>query len=191
MKQEKAYLEAFDLYADALYRHCYYRVSDKERAQDIVSETFMKTWDYLVKGNTIDTFRPFLYRTLNHLIIDEYRKKKSESLDALLGEREVPESSFEELVGDGREEIEFALDAKQIPALLEQMPTNHREVIMMRYVDGLMPAEIAEILDTPVNTVSVRIHRGLAWLVENAQSPETHQKMKQGYVSKRGKKRRR
>lgn len=191
MKQEKAYLEAFDLYADALYRHCYYRVSDKERAQDIVSETFMKTWDYLVKGNTIDTFRPFLYRTLNHLIIDEYRKKKSESLDTLLGEREVPESSFEELVGDGREEIEFALDAKQIPALLEQMPLNHREVIMMRYVDGLMPAEIAEILDTPVNTVSVRIHRSLAWLVENAQSPETHEKMKQGPVSKRGRKRRR
>lgn len=190
MKQEKAYLEAFDLYADALYRHCYYRVSNRERAQDIVSETFMKTWDYLVKGNTIDSFRPFLYRTLNHLIIDEYRKKKSESLDAILDEREVPEGSFEELVGGSREEVEFSLDAKQIPALLELMPENHKEVIMMRYVDGLMPAEIAEIINMPVNTVSVRIHRGLAWLVENAQKPETFKKMQQASVSKRGKKRR-
>ena len=191
MKQEKAYLEAFELYADALYRHCYFRVSSKERAQDIVSDTFMKTWDYLVKGNTVDNFKPFLYRTLNHLIIDEYRKKKSESLDTLLEEREVPESSFDELVGDGRDEIEFALDAKQIPALLEQMPIQHREVILLRYVDGLMPAEIAEILKTPVNTVSVRIHRGLAWLIENAESPEIQQKMKQGFKNKKGKKRRR
>lgn len=187
MKQEQAYLEAFELYADALYRHCYFRVSDKERAQDIVSDTFMKTWDYLVKGNTVDNFRPFLYRTLNHLIIDEYRKKKTESLDTLLGEREVPEGSFEELVVGGREEMEFALDAKQIPALLEQMPLNHREVIMMRYVDGLMPAEIAEILEAPVNTVSVRIHRGLAWLIENAQTKETFRNVQQ---RKKGKKRR-
>jgi len=178
MKQEKAFLEAFEAYADALYRHCYFRLSDKERAQDIVSDTFMKTWDYLIKGNTIDNFRPFLYRTLNHLIIDEYRKKKTESLDALIEEREVPEGVFEELVDGSREEVEFTLDVKQIPELLKEMPKNHREVIVLRYIDGLMPAEIANILDAPVNTISVRIHRGLAWLIENAHSPKIQREIK-------------
>ena len=101
MKQEKAYLRAFDEYADALYRHCYFRVSDPERAKDIVSDAFTKTWDYLVKGNTIDNFKPLLYRTLNHLIIDEYRKKKTESLDSILDEENVPEGVFEELVEGG------------------------------------------------------------------------------------------
>ncbi len=167
MKQERAFLEAFDTYADALYRHCYFRVSDHERARDLVSDTFTRTWDYLVKGNTVDDFRPFLYRTLNHLIIDEYRKRKTESLDALLGEQEVPEGAFEELVVGGREELERSLDADRVPALLAQMPDSYRRVVVMRYVDGLMPAEIAELLGESVNRVSVRIHRGMAWLAKN------------------------
>lgn len=171
MKQEKAYLEAFEQYADVLYRHSYFRVSDPERARDLVSDTFTRTWDYLVRGNTVDDFRPFLYRTLNHLIIDEYRKKKSESLDRLLEEKEVPEGAFEELIEGGRDEVEFTLDAKRVPMLLEHMPEMYREVVVMRYLDGLMPAEISEVLNVPVNTISVRIHRGVAWLSENADKP--------------------
>ncbi len=171
MKQEKAYLKAFDEYADALYKHCYFRVSDPDRARDLVSDTFTRTWDYLVKGKTVENFKPFLYRTLNHLIIDEYRKKKSESLDALLEEAEVPEGAFEELVDGSREEVEIALDAKRVPQLLQHMPHIHREVVVMRFMDGLMPAEIADILDVPVNTVSVRIHRGITWLTKHADSP--------------------
>lgn len=167
MVQEQAFLEAFDAHAEALYRHCSFRVSDKERVKDIVSDTFARTWDYLVKGNTVDDFRPFLYRTLNHLIIDEYRKKRPESLDALLDEAEVPESAFAELVEGSREDVEFALDAKRVPDLLARMPPAYREVVVMRYMDGLMPAEIAEILDESVNVVSVRIHRGVAWLAKN------------------------
>jgi len=174
MKQEKAYLEAFDEYADVLYRHAFFRVSDAERAKDIVSDTFMRTWDYLVKGNTIDNFRPFLYRTLNHLIIDEYRKKKSESLDALLDDHDVPEGVFSELTEGSLEEVEFSLDAKRIPLLLEHMPKKHQDVVVMRFVDGLLPAEIADILGEPVNTVSVRIHRGVTWLRKNADFPVSY-----------------
>lgn len=176
MKQEPAFLEAFDTYADALYKHCYFRVSDAEKARDIVADTFTRTWDYLVKGNTVDSFKPFLYRTLNRLIIDEYRKKKSESLDALLDDKEVPEGVFNELVDGNREDFEFSLDAqKEIPELLERMPEKHKEVVVLRYIDGLMPAEIAELLDIPVNTVSVRIHRGLAWMSDYLKKKEKKQ----------------
>lgn len=169
MKQEKAYLEAFEQYADMLYKHSYFRISDSERARDLVSDTFARTWDYLVRGNTVDSFKPFLYRTLNHLIIDEYRKKKSESLDSLLDEKDVPVTAFEELVEGSLEEVEFALDAKRVPELVEQMPEGQKEVVVMRFLDGLMPSEIAEVLDIPVNTVSVRIHRGIAWLAQNTE----------------------
>lgn len=168
MDQEKAFLEAFDRHADALYRHCFFRVSDPETARDIVSETFTRTWDYLVKGKTVEDFRPFLYRTLNHLIIDEYRKRSSESLDALLDDYEVPESAFEELVGGSREDVEFSLDAQRVPELLAGIPSQYRDVVIMRYMDGLAPAEIAEITGLPVNTVSVRIHRGIALLAQRA-----------------------
>jgi len=166
--QEKEFLEAFDNHADALYRHCFFRVSDPETARDIVSETFTRTWDYLVKGKTVEDFRPFLYRTLNHLIIDEYRKRSAESLDSLLEEFEVPESSFEELVEGSREDVEFALDAQRVPELLAEIPAQYRDVVVMRYMDGLSPAEIADITGLAVNTVSVRIHRGVALLAKQA-----------------------
>lgn len=166
--QEKAFLEAFDRHADALYRHCFFRVSDPEVARDIVSETFTKTWDYLVKGNTIENMRPFLYRTLNHLIIDEYRKKSADSLDALIDEQGVPESAFEELVQGSRDDFEFALDAQRVHTLLAQLPEQYREVVVMRYIDGLSPAEIAELVNESVNAISVRIHRGIALLSRQA-----------------------
>jgi len=169
MRQEQAFLDAFDQYADALYRHAILRVSDPEKAQDIVSETFTKTWDYLVKGYTIENFRPFLYRTLSHLIIDEYRRKRTESLDHLLDEQQVPEGAFAELVEGNRDDVELALDAQRIPELLEEMPVRYREVVVMRYLDGLMPAEIAAILDQSVNSISVRIHRGVSWLARRAE----------------------
>lgn len=178
MKQEKAYLEAFEQYADVLYKHSYFRISDPERARDLVSDTFTRTWDYLVKGNTVDSFRPFLYRTLNHLIIDEYRRKKSESLDVLLDEKEVPEGAFDELIEGSLDEVVFTLDAKRVPALLKDMPEAHKEAVVMRFLDGLMPSEIADILDIPVNTVSVRIHRGIAWLSEHVDKPNTKDKNK-------------
>ncbi len=169
MDQEKAFLEAFDSHADALYRHSFFRISDHERARDLVSETFARTWAYVAKGNDVEQWKPFLYRTLNHLIIDEYRKKRVESLDALLEVQEVPEGAFEELVEGSIEELEMSLDAQRVPELLEAMPEHYREVIVLRYIDGLQPREIAELLGESVNVVSVRIHRGMNWLQKRAQ----------------------
>ena len=70
--QETAYREAFETLADPLFRHAFFRLSDRERAYDLVQEAFLKTWDHLVAGGEVRHFRSFLYRTLNNLIIDEY-----------------------------------------------------------------------------------------------------------------------
>lgn len=166
------FLSAFDAYADALFRHAYFRVSDREKAKDLVADAYTKTWDYIRKGNEVDDFRPFLYRTLNRLIIDEYRKKKSVSLDALLEDQEVPEGAFEELFEGGIEDMEFKLDAKRVPDMLKEMPHVYREVVVMRFFDGLLPGEIAEMLGEPVNNVSVRIHRGVQWLIKYVDDKE-------------------
>src|SRR3954465_6401952 len=83
---QKAFLEAFDQYADALFRHACLRLSDRERARDATQDTFIKAWDYLVHGNEVREWKSFLYRVLNNLIIDEYRKTRELSLDALVEE---------------------------------------------------------------------------------------------------------
>lgn len=73
-------------YEKGLNARAFFKVHDHAIGEDLVQDTFMKTWKYLVKGGKIDVMKAFLYHTLNHLIIDEYRKHKTVSLDALLEE---------------------------------------------------------------------------------------------------------
>lgn len=164
MDQKDRFLAAFEDYADGLFRHSSFRIRDRDQAIDLVHETFAKTWDYISKGNAVEDFKPFLYRTLNNLIIDTYRKKPTESLDSMLEEGSVPEGSFDELREGGLEEMANRLDAGRVLEILPEMPEHYRNVIVLRYVDGLLPQEIAEITGESVNVVSVRIHRGIGWL---------------------------
>lgn len=163
---EERFLKAFDEYADALFRHAVYRLSDRERAIEIVHDTFTKVWGYLRGGHVIDTYKPFLYKVMNNLIIDEYRRRKEISLDAILSEEGVNEGAFPELYEGGVEEITFSLDAKRAGELIAELPIVYREVITLRYIDGLGPKEISELIEESENVVSVRIHRGLKTLKE-------------------------
>lgn len=161
---EERFLKAFDEYADPLFRHAVYRLSDRERAIEIVHDTFTKVWGYIRGGHEVDSFKPFLYKVMNNLIIDEYRKRKELSLDTILSEEGVTEGSFPELHEGGLEELTFMLDAKKASELLHELPHVYREVLTLRFVDGLGPKEIGELIEESENVVSVRIHRGLKTL---------------------------
>lgn len=169
---EERFLEAFEEYGDALFRHAFLRVSDRERAIDIVHDTYTKVWSYLRSGHEIEAFRPFLYKVLNNLIIDEYRKAKETSLDALLEQEGVSEGSFEELSESTVESLAATLDGKKAFELLATLPDEYREVIVLRFVDELGPKEISQLVEESENVVSVRIHRGLKMLREAMEREE-------------------
>ena len=153
-------MEAYDRFADPLFRHAYFRVSSRDTALDLVQDTFTKTWDFMVRGGVVEDYRSFLYRTLNNLIIDEYRKRKEESLDQKLAEEGVDEGMFRELVADTRPEVELLHDVQIVRAHIAALPPVYRDVVIMRYVDEFSPQEIAAITGLSANVVSVRIHRG-------------------------------
>ncbi len=161
---ENRYLAAYDDYSDALFRHAMFRLSDREKALDVVQDTFAKVWTYVRGGHEIASYKPFLYKVLNNLIIDEYRKRKEASLDAIFEIEGVDESLFAELIQDDVESLINTLDGKQALAALHNLPDQYREVIVLRYVDQLKPKEIAALVEETENVVSVRIHRGIALL---------------------------
>ncbi len=169
---EERFLKAFDEYADALFRHAVYRLSDRERGIEIVHDTFTKVWTYIRNGHEIDSYKSFLYKVMNNLIIDEYRRRKELSLDAILSEEGVNEGSFPELHEGGMEELTFALDAQKASALIGELPLVYREVITLRFVDGLKPKEISELIEESENVVSVRIHRALKILKDKIMQGE-------------------
>ena len=71
-------------YEKGLNARAYFKVSNRELGEDLVQQTFMKTWIYLTKGGEVKNMKAFLYHILNNLIIDEYRKKKAFSLNFLM-----------------------------------------------------------------------------------------------------------
>lgn len=169
---EERFLKAFDEYNDSLFRHAVYRISDRERAIEIVHDTFTKVWGYLRQGHAIDSYKPFLYKVMNNLIIDEYRRRKELSLDALLEVEGTDEGKFPELHGGGMEELTFSLDAEKASQLIHELPVVYREVLTFRFVDGLGPKEISELIEESENVVSVRIHRGLKILKDKITAGE-------------------
>lgn len=151
---EHEFIRHYDAYSDALFRHSYFRVFERERARDLVQETFTRTWGYLLQGKQIDNMRAFLYRVLNNLIVDESRKKRPLSLDEL-------EEKGLEPSEDHRERIAANIEAKVFLRMLDEVSEKHRDVIIMRHVDDLGPKDIAAITGESENTVSVRIHRAM------------------------------
>jgi RNA polymerase sigma-70 factor, ECF subfamily len=153
-----AFEQAFREYGNAIFRHCYARLNDRERAQEIMQETFMKTWEYLCKGNSIENVKAFLYHAAHNLVINEALKRKRRgdvSLDAL------QEGGFDVGSSEDHEECKKKLDEGKVLTHLQSVPPPYREVLLLRYVDDLSPAEIAEVIGVSANVVSVRIHRGL------------------------------
>ncbi|TSC68851.1 MAG: RNA polymerase sigma-70 factor, ECF subfamily [Parcubacteria group bacterium Gr01-1014_56] len=154
--------KAYELYSDELFRHCSLRLKDRERAIEITQETFVRVWQYMERGEEVRELRPFLYRTLRNLIIDEYRKSKPTSLEAMVDEES--EGVEHLLPPDESNTLERAIErfeGKRALERLQELPDNYREVLLLRYVDGLTPGEIAKQIGESENAVSVRIHRGL------------------------------
>ncbi len=151
--------KAYDEFADAIYRHCYFRVFRRERAEELVQETFSKVWQYMIDGHEVLNVRAFLYRVANNLIIDESRKKKEASLEAL-------EEQGVEFGTSNISKLEATIDAAHVVESLHALSDAHRSVIIMRYIDELEPEEIARITGESANVISVRLHRAIKQLRE-------------------------
>jgi RNA polymerase sigma factor (sigma-70 family) len=80
---EEEFVKLYDELADKLFRHCYFRVFNRERAKDLMQETFMRVWKYCNEGHEVKNLKSFLYKVANNLIIDESRKKKELYLEEL------------------------------------------------------------------------------------------------------------
>jgi len=160
-ERNKAFEDAFTAYGDELFRHAFFHLSDRERAVDLVQDTYLRSYEYAKEGD-IQNMRAFLYRTLRHLIIDEYRRKKSASLDAMLEKDEhAADARVPAKEHDALEAAMDRLDAARAVERLKDLSPEYAEVLALRYLDGLSPAEIANRLDVTQNLVSVRIHRAL------------------------------
>ncbi|OGZ72971.1 MAG: hypothetical protein A2908_00125 [Candidatus Staskawiczbacteria bacterium RIFCSPLOWO2_01_FULL_38_12b] len=152
--KQQQFLDAYDNYSNAIFRYCYYRVFDKEKAKDCVQEAYCRTLKYMAENGEIENIRAFLYKIARNIIIDESRKRKISSLDHIM------EKGFSPYI-DTRQKTQDYFTGKELLVIVKSLDEKYKDVILMKYIEDLSIKEIAFALNETENNVYVRISRGL------------------------------
>jgi RNA polymerase sigma-70 factor (ECF subfamily) len=153
-------------YQHRLLRYLLYLTGNREMAEDLFQEVWMRV---LVRGaqfNGQARFDTWLFTIARNLVIDQRRKRTMSSLDELFegsGEDDRP-MSFE-IAGDEPTPFDCFSnleDRERIAGALLEMDTLYREVLVLRFHEELSLEEIAKVTHAPLSTVKSRLYRGMA-----------------------------
>ncbi len=167
---DKQALEAlFKRYLKPTYYFIYRYVANKEEAEDVIQETFVKVWKNLKKFDQKKSFKTWVFSIAKNTALDFLKKKKA-----------IPFSSFEDEEGQnpvldalrdpGPISSELIAEKEAADLLyknIDNLSPKYREVLLLRLDNQLVFREIAAILKEPLHTVKSRYRRALI-LLKNA-----------------------
>lgn len=155
--------EAFDAllfrHKTRLFNYIFQMVRNRDLADDIFQETFVKAITTIKQGryNDLGKFSAWLYRIARNLAVDSFRADKSEaavSADSsdydILNRRDLAEDTIEDVMVD----LQIEEDLRR---LIEELPEVQREVLNLRYYRDLSFKEIAELTGVSINTALGRM----------------------------------
>jgi RNA polymerase sigma-70 factor (ECF subfamily) len=155
---EEAFRELYEAYRDPIWIMVLALVGDAPQAQDVLQNVFFKAF----RGLGGFRFHSSLSTWIHRIALNECRNH--------LRRRPVPVLSLEAVIGH-REEIDGACDAERSDArrsalreAVMQLPVKMREVVVLKYVEGLSYREMSRVLRCPPGTVASRLNRALAEL---------------------------
>ena len=141
-----------------IYGFIYSKLSDRDIADDIFQDTFIKVIKTL-KSNSYNEegkFLPWVMRISHNLIIDHYRRNKKMPMF-----RETEEFSIFSIMSDNVPNIESQLITSQVEndlrKLIEELPEDQKEVLVMRMYQDLSFKEISELTGVSINTALGRM----------------------------------
>ena len=153
-----AFAELYDRYQPAIYRYIFYRVDDTATAEDLTSEVFVR----LVERIDRFTYRgrpllAWLYTIARNLVMDHHRRAgRSVPLS--------PDASEVADMPDPEETVEGTLAQQRLAAALSCITADQREVIILKFIEGLDNEVVAHMLGRSVGAVKALQHRALAAL---------------------------
>lgn len=150
-----AFGDLYERLLDKIYRYVYYRVSNQQDAEDLTETVFLKAWQGLANYKVESApFTAWLYRIAHNTVVDHYRtRKNTESLadhPYLLDKQESVEA-----------QVFLQTEVRKLRAILQEMTPIHQEVLVLRFINGLSPAETAAVLEKSNGAIRVLQHRAL------------------------------
>lgn len=162
---EKALEALIRRYLRPVFSFSYKFVHDQPIAEDITQEVFVKVWKNIKKFDTKKNFKAWIFTIAKNTALDFIKRKKTIPFSSL-GFSDNKDIS--EIIPDGLPGPDEIFDGKKsknyIFSLIDKLSPLYRAVLFLKYKNDFTFAEIAEVLDEPLNTVKSRHRRGVAAL---------------------------
>jgi RNA polymerase sigma-70 factor (ECF subfamily) len=168
LKRQEAGLldELIVRYQHRLMRYLLYLTSNREMAEDLFQEVWMRVMVRGAQFNGQARFDTWLFTIARNLVIDQRRKRTTASLDELFEGKSDDDRPMSFDVADDEptpfDRFANLEDRERIAAALLQLDTLHREVLVLRFHEELSLEEIAKVTRAPLSTVKSRLYRGMA-----------------------------
>lgn len=159
-------------YQARLYNAAIRLVDNAEDAADVVQDSFLNAYQSLHTFKGDAEFFTWLYRIAFNTAISQKRKKRATiSLDSRAAEGGIDPDDPSEYIKPGAA-LERSEDERQLLEAMNRLSPEHREVLVMKDIEGLRYEDIAELLDVPIGTIRSRLHRARLELRELLVPPE-------------------
>ena len=147
----------YDTYAPKIYVYIYRHTRDPHRAEDLTSTVFLKMLEALERNKFArDKLQSWLYRVAHNVIIDDVRYHQRRPVQAFYDTLETNEENDPSILVSKQIEEEVIWDA------IQQLTEDQKNVIILRFGEGLTAPQVAEILDKTEEAVRALQRRGLA-----------------------------
>ena len=158
----------YQMHHPAIFRYLYYRTGDRLTAEDLTGEVFLKMVQALhaFQGGE-PAFRGWLFQIARNLSIDHLRRLQSHPQQTLTAELPAPGLSPERAA-------ENASDGSALYAAMKRLPDDQKDVILLRFVEGMPLAETASVLHKSEDAVKGLQRRALITLrqaISNGSKP--------------------
>mgnify|MGYP006279699905 CR=1 FL=1 len=145
---------------DRIYNSVYYMVSNREDAEDLAQEVFLKAYDNIHSFRQEAKFGTWLFGIMLNTVRSYWRKQSRRSSKLRLDHGEDGETIDVEAEVDGPVKSSLRAErVQQVREAIDRLKHDLREVIVLRDIEGMTYEEIAEALDVPMGTVKSRLYR--------------------------------
>jgi RNA polymerase sigma-70 factor (ECF subfamily) len=151
----------YSRYLDAIYRYIFYRTGDTQDAEDLTEQVFLNAWQARSNYRPVGScFVNWLYRIAHNIVVDYHRRRKIITNEPLRSDIVLPDVPQEPAL----ETIILAEECAALALAIARLPEESQQVIILRFIEGLGHAEIAQILDKSEVACRGIQHRALASL---------------------------
>lgn len=156
----EAFGELYERHALTIFRFIYARLDDRQDAEDITEEVFLRVWQSLSSYQEQGVpFLAYLFRIARNAVIDFYRSSGKFGHQESLEESPVLDSK-----SDPSEAAIANLEHQEIRQVLENLKDDYRMVLVLRFLSELSPEETAQVMGRSTGAVRVLQHRALSAL---------------------------